>query len=198
MTNDDTVRAITLLLWIVLVASALASRRLPLRQTFRLGLIWVAIFGTLFVIAAYRDEFGSAWQRVRLALNPQAGTVQGGEFHIPMDEDGHFRVRASLNGREASFLIDSGATTTAISRATAKRAGIVVDESGFGVAINTANGTILARRLTILRLQVGPIMRDDFHAITASEFGDTNVLGMNFLSSLRGWGVEGRTLVLKP
>jgi aspartyl protease family protein len=198
MSNDDSVRAIALLLWIVLVASALASRRIALRHTFRLVLAWVAIFATLFVIAAYRDEFGAAWQRMRLALNPQAGTVQGGEFLIPMDEDGHFRVRAFLNGSDASFMIDSGATTTAISRATADRAGILVDESGFGVAINTANGTILARRVSIAKLQVGPIIREDFHAITAAEFGDTNVLGMNFLSSLRGWGVEGRTLVLKP
>ena len=27
---------------------------------------------------------------------------------------------------------------------------------------------------------------------------DLNVLGMNFLSSLSGWGVEGRWLILKP
>lgn len=198
MTNDDTVRAITLLLWIVLVASALAARRLALRQTFRLALAWIAIFGVLFVIAVYRDDVGSAWQRVQLALNPQAGAVENGEFHIPMDEDGHFRVRASMNGSDASFMIDSGATTTAVSRAAAERAGIAIDDNGFSVAIDTANGTILARRIVIPRLQVGPIVRSDFHAITAGEFGDTNVLGMNFLSSLRGWGVEGRMLVLKP
>jgi aspartyl protease family protein len=28
--------------------------------------------------------------------------------------------------------------------------------------------------------------------------GDTNLLGMNFLSSLESWRVEGRTLVLEP
>lgn len=197
MTTDDTVRTITLLLWIVLVASALAARRIALKHTVKLALAWVAIFGTLFVIAAYREEFGAAWQRVRLALNPQRGVVQGGTFHIPMDEDGHFRVRASLGGSEASFLVDGGATTTAISRAVVARAGIPIDESGFGVAIDTANGTIIARRIVIPRIAVGPIVREDFHAITAAEFGDTNVLGMNFLSSLSGWGVEGRTLVLK-
>lgn len=198
MTTDDTVRMMSLLLWVVLVASALAARRIALRQTLRLALAWVAIFGTLFVIAAYRDEFGAAWQRVRLALDPQAGAVQGGTFRIPMDEDGHFRVRASLGGHDASFLIDSGATTTAISRMTVERAGMPIDESGFGVAISTANGTIIARRIIIPRIKVGPIVRTDFHAITAAEFGDTNVLGMNFLSSLSGWGVEGRTLIIKP
>lgn len=198
MTGDDTVRLILLLFWIVLVASALVARRMPWGQTLKLALAWLAIFGALFVIAAYRDQFSGIWQRLRLAGNPQQGTIQGGEFHIPMDESGHFRVRATLGGVDASFLIDSGATTTALSRAVVQRAGIDVDDSGFGVAINTANGTILARRVVIPRIAVGPITRTDLHAITATEFGDTNVLGMNFLSSLRGWGVEGRTLILKP
>ncbi len=198
MSNGDTAQAILLVLWIVLVASALAARRMAWRQTFRLALAWIAIFATLFVVAAYRDEFGAVWQRVRMAWDPQRGTVEAGALRIPMDSDGHFRVRASLNGKEASFLIDSGATTTAISRTTAERTGIEIDPSGFGVAINTANGTILARRATIQRLEVGPIVRENFNAITASEFGDTNVLGMNFLSSLKSWGVEDKQLVLTP
>lgn len=198
MTGDDTARAMLLLLWLMLIASALVSRRIPMRQAFRLAFAWVAIFGTLFVIAAYRHQLGGVWQQLRLAWDPQQGVVQGDEFRIPMDADGHFRVRASLNGHTVSLLIDSGATTTAISRDVAERAGIDVDERGFGVAINTANGTIIARRITISRLEVGPIVREDLSAITAAEFGNTNVLGMNFLSSLRGWGVEDRMLILRP
>lgn len=198
MTTDDTIRAISLLLWIVLVASALAARRIALKHTLRLVLTWIAIFGTLFVIAAYREEMGAAWLRVRLALDPQGGIVERGALRIPMDKDGHFRVRVLLGEVDASFLIDSGATTTAISGITAIRAGIPIDESGFGVAVNTANGTIIARRIVVQHIEVGPIVRENFPAITATEFGDTNVLGMNFLSSLSGWGVEGRTLVLKP
>jgi aspartyl protease family protein len=198
MSNADTARVISLLLWIMLVVSALVARRMSWRQSLRMALAWIAIFATLFVIASFKDEFGGMWQRVRLARDPQSGLVQGGALRVPMDSDGHFRVRVSLNGSTASFMVDSGATTTAISTATAGRAGIAIDQSGFGVAIDTANGTIIARRIVVGRLEVGPIRRQDFHAITAPEFGDTNVLGMNFLSSLSGWGVEGRTLVLTP
>jgi aspartyl protease family protein len=198
MSTQDTARALLLLLWIMLLASALIARRMPWRHTFKLALAWLAIFSFLFVIAAFRDEFGLLWQRLRLAIDPQQGVVQGGALRVPIDSDGHFRVRATLNGTSASFLIDSGATTTAISEATVQRAGIAVDQSGFGVAIETANGTIIARRVRVGRLEVGPIMRADFPAITANEFGDINVLGMNFLSSLRRWGVEGKTLVLYP
>lgn len=197
MSGDDSARAIFLLFWLVLVASALVARRMPRRQWLKMALAWLAIFGALFVIAAFRDELVAAWQRVRLAIDPQQGVVHGDTLRVPMDSDGHFRVRATLNGTQASFLIDSGATTTAISQATAARAGIPVDQTGFGVAIDTANGTIIARRMVVEHLQVGPIRRDNVNAITAAEFGDINMLGMNFLSSLGSWGVEGRTLVLK-
>ena len=47
------------------------------------------------------------------------------------------------------------------------------------------------------RLTLGPIERTDFPMFIARE--DTiNVIGMNFLSSLSRWSVEGRTLVLRP
>lgn len=198
MNGDETARALLLLLWIVLVASALMARRMPWRQNIKLALAWIAIFGFLFVIAAFREDFGAIWQRLKLAAYPQNGIVAGGTLRIPMDSDGHFRVRATLNGMPATFLIDSGATTTAVSSATVERAGIAVDPAGFGVAIETANGTIIARRINIGRLQVGPITREHFAAITAPEFGETNVLGMNFLSSLNRWGVEGSILLLVP
>ena len=46
------------------------------------------------------------------------------------------------------------------------------------------------------RLQVGPIERSDF-SIDVNETDDVNLLGMNFLSSLESWRVEGRFLVLQ-
>ena len=45
------------------------------------------------------------------------------------------------------------------------------------------------------RLQVGSIERMDF-PININERDDMNLLGMNFLSSLKGWRVEGNYLVL--
>ena len=47
------------------------------------------------------------------------------------------------------------------------------------------------------RLAIGPIERRDMGLHVAGD-GDLNVLGMNFLSSLQRWGVEGRWLVLVP
>ncbi|HEY8433253.1 MAG TPA: TIGR02281 family clan AA aspartic protease, partial [Sphingomicrobium sp.] len=47
-------------------------------------------------------------------------------------------------------------------------------------------------------LKVGGITATDLPTIVAPEFGDQDVLGMNFLSRLKSWRVEGKTLILTP
>jgi aspartyl protease family protein len=121
----------------------------------------------------------------------------GGNLEIKQSLDGHFWVDAKLNGEPARFLIDSGATTTSISLDTARAAGIE-PSSGIPAIVNTANGTIAVQRGRAERLQVGNIVREDLAVHISNGFGETNVLGMNFLSSLSGWGVERNRLILKP
>lgn len=198
MTDDQTANLLYAVLVLMLVGSGLFARRIPWRSAWKMALAWVAIFGVIFVLFAFREDMAGVWSRLWAAADPQGGTVSGGVLRVPMNEDGHFYVRAKVNGTEASFLVDSGATTMALSAALVDRAGIMVDASGFGVAIGTANGTVMARRIRIDRFELGPIAREDLAAITAPEFGDTNIVGMNFLSSLSSWRVEGRTLVLTP
>jgi aspartyl protease family protein len=198
MSGDQTANLIYLLLILMFVASSLTLRRLPLRSVVKMAAIWIAIFGILFIAIVFYDDLRLGAKRLMHAADPEAGVVAGETLRIPMSADGHFWIRGSVNGVEARFLIDSGATTTALSNDVARSAGVPLDESGFGAMIQTASGTVMARRVRIDHLKVGPITRNDFAAISAPEFGDMNVLGMNFLSSLSGWGVEGRTLVLTP
>jgi aspartyl protease family protein len=53
-------------------------------------------------------------------------------------------------------------------------------------------------RARIKRITVGPIVREDFPVLVADNLGDANLLGMNFLSTLKGWRVEAGELVLNP
>ena len=54
------------------------------------------------------------------------------------------------------------------------------------------------QRARLERLNVGPIKRQDFPVLVSDTLGDTNLLGMNLLNTLKGWRVEGDTLVLNP
>ena len=49
----------------MLVASSLIGMRLPLRKALKMMLAWVAIFGVVFVLVAFRGEFANIGQRLR-------------------------------------------------------------------------------------------------------------------------------------
>ena len=194
MDGDQTAYALYLILFLVLVATSLASRRLPVGKTVKMALAWVAIFGLGFLIFSFRSDFTALGSRLKAEA---IGTpiLQGEELRIPMADDGHFWVEATVNGHQAPFMIDSGASVTTISSDLAGQAGI---ETGFRVAeVETANGSVVMHRAYADQFQVGQMGRSEFPLFVNPHDG-TNVLGMNFLSSLQGWRVEGNYLVMQP
>ncbi|HZB69456.1 MAG TPA: TIGR02281 family clan AA aspartic protease, partial [Sphingomicrobium sp.] len=138
---------------------------------------------------------GLVAQRLR-AEATGAPVEQGAEIRIPMAIDGHFWVEASVNGEPVKFLVDSGATMTTIGRDTAERADVEVSASPDQI-VRTGNGLIRVSRGRARSLEIGSIERRDVRMHVADN-ENLNVLGMNFLSSLQRWGVEGRWLVLVP
>ena len=196
MSGDATLNLILALGFLVLVASALLAQRPSARDVLRGVLQWAMVFLVLFVLFAYRDEANQMWQRVVTELGPDRTEVVGGTLRI-RPQDGHFFVNAKVNGRELRFLIDTGATLTALGSEDATDLGVVPSQYGFPVVIQTANGTISARRAAIDRLVVGPIERANFAVIVSPSFGGLNVLGMNFLNSLSSWRVEQGVMILE-
>ncbi len=197
--GDQAADFLYLVLVLVLVLSAFMTRRVPIGRSLQMFAAWALIFGAAFVAFTLKDDFAALGKRVYSEVRG-GGTemVQAGEtLRIKQSEDGHFWVNARLNGAEVRFLIDSGATTTSISTDTARRAEIE-SRGGFPAIVRTANGTVTVQRGRANLLSVGSIERRDMAVHISEAFGDMNVLGMNFLSSLSGWSVEGQWLVLKP
>jgi aspartyl protease family protein len=131
----------------------------------------------------------------RFDLDPQR--VEGGETRIRMSPDGHFWVRADIDGVERRMLVDSGATVTAVAEDTAREAQLA-ERPGLPVVLSTANGSVPARTATVDSLRLGNIKAGNLTVVVSPAFGRTNVIGMNFLSRLKSWRVEGRTLILVP
>lgn len=194
MSDDQAPNLLYLVTMLVFVASSLFAMRLPVGKALKMAAAWVAIFAVGFALFSFRSEFMAIGQRLKAEA---VGTpIQAGEeLRIPMAEDGHFWVEASVNGHDSPFLVDSGASVTTISRKTADVARI---ETGMGVAlVETANGTVQMRKAHADSFSVGSIQRGDF-PVQVNDQDDSNVLGMNFLSSLASWRVEGNYLVLQP
>lgn len=179
------------------IGSLMVRRRLPLGQLVRRGST-VVLAGVLVLVVLQLSRFDS---RLEVAV-PQIGlpeqVVEGGETRIAMAPDGHYWLRAELNGVPANFLIDTGATLTAVSQGLADRAGLEPRRGGLPVTINTANGPASAQLATAGEIRFGNVAARGLDVVIAPTLGETNVVGMNLLSRLAAWRVEGSTMILVP
>lgn len=179
------------------LGAALVRRRVPFGRALNM-LSSLALGAILLTVVLQLSRFDP---RLDVAV-PQLGlpeqTVAGGETRIPLSPDGHYWVRARINGTPANFLIDTGATISAISPALAQRAGLEPRRGGIPVHINTANGTVTAQIASADTIAFGNVAATGIDVVIAPGLGQTNIIGMNLLSRLEGWRVEKGTMVLTP
>ena len=184
-----------------LIVVNLIARRIPLFGS----LLRLALWGVIAVLAIgavqQRSLFDPYFAKITRFLNLEPADdqqVSGKELRIPMARDGHFWVRARINGVERKLLVDSGATITALSVDTANAAGLEPEKSPFPIILKTANGAVAARTSRVASLRIGNVVARNLPVVVSPAFGDTEVIGMNFLSKLKSWRVEGNTLILEP
>jgi aspartyl protease family protein len=179
------------------IGGAMARRRVMFGRTIgTLGTVGLALILVTVVLQVSRFD-----PRIDVAV-PRFGlpeqVVEGGETRVKLANDGHFWLQVSVNGVGAPFLVDTGATLTAVSGGLAREAGLTPRTGGLPVRVVTANGTTTAQLTTIDRLRFGNIEASGLDAVIAPNLGRTNVIGMNLLSRLASLRFEGDTLVLVP
>ncbi len=184
------------LLAIIVIAGFL--RRIPVIGRIVGALTWLVLLGALGLVLMQRERFDPYVGRIAEMLDLSGQQVVGEETRIRMSPDGHFWANVRFGGVSRRMLIDSGATVTALSLDTANAAGLEVRDAIFPMLLRTANGTIRAQTAAVDELSLGNVVARDVPVVVSPAFGDTDVLGMNFLSRLKSWRVEGRTLVLVP
>jgi aspartyl protease family protein len=176
---------------------ALLTRVPYLGAAIRLGVTLVLI-ALVVVVVTERAPLSPFLGSVADRLHLDEQEVDGKEVRIRMAPNGHFFATVSLNGVRRRMLIDSGATVTAISTETAAEAGLKADLDPVPVVLQTANGAVAARTATVPELRLGAIVARRLKVVVSPAFGDMDVIGMNFLSKLASWRVEGKTLILVP
>lgn len=176
----------------------MVSARVPLlgramRMMSTLGLMGVFL---LVVLQLSRLDPRFAMAVPEIGLPEQV--VEGVETRVPLAADGHYWIRAKVNGQDANFLVDTGATLTAISSDTAERIGLEPRAGALPVRMQTANGAVSAQMTSIGELRFGNVAAHGLDAIIAPGLGNTNVIGMNLLSRLATVRIESGVLVLVP
>lgn len=197
MTDDRLVQLLFLLGALMLALKALSSQRITIRGMLQTLVLWGIVGVTMLIVMNHRQELGGLLAKASEKLGYEQQTVQGETVRIKMSPDGHFWARVKINGVERRMLVDSGATVTAISAETAEAVGVKPSLAP-PVMIETANGTVQAMPARAEDVAIGPLSTQDLPLVVGDSFGDLDVLGMNFLSRLKSWRVESRTLILEP
>ena len=107
-------------------------------------------------------EYGGRVQTLRVGASPvavggaPAGGNRGREIVLVAGPGGHFITGGSINGQAVSFLVDTGATTIALSQAEAARIGLDLSNGRRGLT-STANGVVPVIGVTLSSVRVGEV-----------------------------------------
>lgn len=107
-------------------------------------------------------------------------SVEGGAIVLKRGPDGHFHWPGEVNGVRVDFLVDTGATSTALPQALAEQAGLIAEA---GVSSNTAAGVARGYRARAdIALQGG--VQAERLAVTVLPALGSPLLGMDILAKL--------------
>ncbi|WP_072377126.1 TIGR02281 family clan AA aspartic protease [Hyphomicrobium sp. NDB2Meth4] len=187
------------------IVSLINDGQTRLMQALRYVVVWLAIGFSLIAGYSYREEISAVVSRVGGELMPSGQVVSvdtgdEGETAVRVRRrlDGHFAVRASVNGQSMTLMVDTGASSVVLKPADAERAGIDLSKLSYTVAVDTANGTTYAAAARIRTLAVGPLIVRNVDALVAKPGTvKENLLGMSFLRRLRSYEFANDYLTLR-
>jgi gag-polyprotein putative aspartyl protease len=81
----------------------------------------LTVYGLIFVVLFLGMQWWQAEQRKPRFVTDAAGHTQ---MVLPRDRSGHYFWMAQINGKEVEFMVDTGATRTAISKKLADELGL--------------------------------------------------------------------------
>lgn len=138
-------------------------------------LAWAAGLGVLiFVFAKILDQQNNP--------NQSVATLTAGDYReivLKRNRQGHYVFDGEINRRKVTFLVDTGATTTAVPGQFEQALGL---ERGAPLQVSTANGRTTAYLTRLEQLALGEIEIHDVGAAIIPGMGvDEVLLGMNVL-----------------
>lgn len=115
---------------------------------------------------------------------------------LKREHDGHFYADAEVNGQSIRFLVDTGASGIALSRADARRAGIGISIGMPEVVGEGASGDVRGEHVTVDRLSLGSAEAENLSAVVLDK-GERSLLGQSFLRKFDSVEIRGDTMVLR-
>jgi aspartyl protease family protein len=141
--------------------------------------------------ADQQDAYEEAQRANEPTVISNDGTVQ-----LNRNDDGHFYADVQINGATVHMLVDTGASTIALSRDDARTAGIATSIGMNNVVGEGADGSVYGEYVKIDRMALGPKEVDGLDGIILNS-GNQSLLGQTFLAKFDSVEIHGNTMVLR-
>jgi aspartyl protease family protein len=134
------------------------------------AIIWCALIGVTYLVMD------------RVIAPKVVKVTMEREIRVPRSHDGHFYIAGTINNQPVEFLVDTGATTTAVSAEMARKIGLA---RGQQITVHTANGTTQGEESSDNTIVLGGITISGVNVITLSNMDGYALLGQNVLNHLQ-------------
>jgi aspartyl protease family protein len=117
----------------------------------------------------------------RLAGDAGPGNAAGSSIVLAAGPGGHFTASGQINGRPVQFLVDTGATSIALSQSEANRLGLDW-QRGQRAMTMTANGPVPVVQITLSAVRIGDVEVANVAAVVIPAEMPVALLGNSFLN----------------
>ena len=176
-----------------------------------LNVFFVVTLASLGLVSYFTKHYGT-WSLPRPAPAAQrtsaptpalpAAAVRAplpsGQMEIAADPLGQYATDVEIDGRTIRMLVDTGASSVALTSEDAAALGLIRAKEDFKVRVTTANGVASAALAHLWRLRIGAIQIYDVDALVFPPGAlAQDLLGMSALRKLSSFEISGGRLVLK-
>ena len=145
------------------------------------GVKLLSVTGTDAVVELQGKRVTLMLGGAQVNLGGKPGQESGGQIVLTAESGGHFYASGTINGKAVRFVIDTGATTIAMSQSDAERIGLDYKNGQRGY-VNTANGSVPAYKVSLSSVRVGDVMVHNVDATIVPAPMTHVLLGNSFLS----------------
>ena len=133
--------------------------------------------------------------------SPQAANktqpVAANAAMLRLEDDGHYWASADVDGTHVRFMVDTGASTVALTYADARRIGLDPDALDYSWRIRTAGGEVFGASVQLSTVRIGRVEVHDVEAMVLRDGLTQSLLGMTFLSQLDSYEFRRANLILR-
>jgi len=133
-----------------------------------------------------------------VAQGPASADPLSQPASVSKSADGHYWAEADVDGHQVRFLVDTGATTVALTAEDARRLGFTPGDLKYDYSIKTANGDARVATVKLASISIAGAKVSNVDAVVMENGLETSLLGMTYLGRLSRFEATPSALILRP